>query len=112
MLNAVWIKSGHDYSVQKGISYRPAFNRAHVGDGHTDTHTHTEKTNDDSQNHSLENDVVFRAGVTHPLKNPSRQEHEEYLPCDKEPSNPTEVWRGSHIRLNVRHGVAAAGRLC
>lgn len=41
--------------------------------------------------------------------------HETYkapLPCDQEPSQFTEVWRGPHVRLNVWHGITSAGCLC
>lgn len=45
--------------------------------------------------------------LTH-FKSSSHQDYKDYLPCDKEPSNLTEVWRGSHICFNMWHSIAAA----
>lgn len=57
------------------------------------------------QNHVLETNI--QRSYKH-LKNSPHQECKEYLPCDKEPSDLTEVWRGSHVCFNMRHGIAAA----
>lgn len=42
------------------------------------------------------------------FKSSFHQDYKDYLPCDKEPSNFTEVWRRSHICFNMWHSIAAA----